>query len=149
MKIIKTLILICILSSCVSNTIKERPSNEEFFHITDTPVYVAKSSEVDQSIFDEDLSNCLKSAKNKADASDKLGTGLGSAFVVTGLYTIVTASGVFAPIAVVGGYMGAIAGGGAIWATKATGEYREYSNLEVCLERLGHNVVFFDARKQK
>ena len=69
--------------------------------------------------------------------------------MASGLYTIATASGVFAPIAVVAGTVGGILGGSTIIVTKATEEFREYASLENCLERQGHEVVFYDARKVK
>jgi hypothetical protein len=64
--------------------------------------------------------------------------------VANGLYVIATAGGgFFGPLAVLGGSMVVLAGGGAIWATQATGKYREYSNIEICLENQGYDVVFY------
>jgi hypothetical protein len=68
---------------------------------------------------------------------------------VGGLYTIVTASGVLAPVAVAVGQVGGILGGSTIFATMATEEFREYRSLEKCLEYKGHDVVFYDAKKSK
>ena len=55
----------------------------------------------------------------------------------------------FAPIAIAAGTAGTLVGGSTIIVTKATGEYREYAGLEDCLERQGHDVIFYDARKAK
>tara|TARA_B100000475_G_scaffold200404_1_gene184712 strand:+ start:1199 stop:1342 length:144 start_codon:yes stop_codon:yes gene_type:complete len=40
-------------------------------------------------------------------------------------------------------------GGSTIFVTRATKEFREYSSLENCLERQGHEVVFYDDSKAK
>ena len=43
--------------------------------------------------------------------------------------------------------MGGVLGGSTIFVTKATKEFREYSSLESCLEKQGHDVVFYDDSK--
>lgn len=133
-----------ILSGCVSNTVIERPSQDNYFQIINTPIYVLKAANVNQSRFDEDISKCILSSKDKVNLTNKFGTGVGATIMASGLYGIVTAgSGFFGPLAVLGGSVIALAGGGAIWATQATGIYREYSNIETCLENQGYDVVFY------
>jgi|TARA_B110000914_G_C15519958_1_gene476194 hypothetical protein len=133
-----------VLSGCISNTAIESPSQDNYFHIINTPIYVLKAENVNQLSFDEDLSKCILSSKDKANLTNKLGTGVGATIVANGLYVIATAGGgFFGPLAVLGGSMVVLAGGGAIWATQATGKYREYSNIEICLENQGYDVVFY------
>ena len=79
----------------------------------------------------------------------KVGVGFGSYLALGGLYTIATASGVFAPIYVAAGTVGGVLGGSTIFVTNATKEFREYSGLEKCLEKKGHDVIFYDAKKAK
>ena len=77
------------------------------------------------------------------------GFGFGLYLALGGLYTIATASGVFAPIYVAAGTVGGVLGGSTIFVTRATKEFREYSSLENCLERQGHDVVFYNDGKAK
>lgn len=138
-----------ILSSCVSYTVNVKPDAEEYLHLVDTPMYVKKSSDKNLNTFENELDQCIKASNIRTSRSSKAGVGLGSIWVVGGLYTVATASGVLAPLSVLGGIVGSIVGGSTIIVTKATEEYREYSGLESCLEKLGHEVIFYDARKVK
>ena len=108
-----------------------------------------KAADTDRDTYEIELDECIKSSNTKVDRSSKVGIGLGSYFLVGGLYTIVTASGVLAPIALAAGTAGGILGGSTIFATMATEEFREYRSLERCLEYKGHDVVFYDAQKSK
>jgi len=106
-----------------------------------------KAADTDLDTYEIELDECIKSSNTKVDRSSKVGIGLGSYFLVGGLYTLVTASGVLAPIALAAGTAGGILGGSTIFATVATDEFREYRSLENCLEYKGHEVVFYDANK--
>ena len=110
-------------------------------------MYIKKAADTDLHTYEIELDECIESSNTKVDRSSKFGIGLGSYFLVGGLYTIVTASGVLAPIAVAAGTAGGILGGSTIFATMATEEFREYRSLEDCLEDTGHEVVFYDAKK--
>jgi len=138
-----------VLSSCVSNTINVKPDSEEYLQLVDTPVYVKRSSDADLYTFENELDECIKTSNNRVNTSSKVGIGFGSYLALGGLYTIATASGVFAPIYVAAGTVGGILGGSTIYVTNATKEFREYSGLEKCLEKKGHDVIFYDARKVK
>ena len=96
-----------------------------------------------------ELNECIKISNIKVNRSSKVGIGFGSYFALGGLITIATASGPFAPIYVAAGTAGSILGGSAIFATKATKEYREYTGLEKCLEKKGHDVIFYDEKDKK
>lgn len=139
--------LVPVLSSCVSNTVHVRPDSQEYQQLNVSPVYIKKAVDTDRDTYEIELDECIKSSNTKVDRSSKVGIGLGSYFLVGGLYTIVTASGVLAPIAVAAGTAGGILGGSTIFATMATEEFREYRSLENCLEDKGHGVVFYDAKK--
>ena len=112
-------------------------------------VYKKKAADTDLDTYEIGLDECLTSSNTKVDRSSKVGIGLGSYFLVGGLYTIVTASGVLAPIAVAACTAGGILGGSTIFATMATEEFREFRSLENCLEYKGHEVVFYGAKKSK
>ena len=137
------LCLVPVLSSCVSNTVHVRPDPQEYQQLGASPVYIKKAADTDLDTYEIELDECIKSSNTKVDRSSKVGIGLGSYFLVGGLYTIVTASGVLAPIAVAAG----ILGGSTIFATMATEEFREFRSLENCPEYKGHEVVFYDAKK--
>ena len=137
------------LSSCISNTVNVKPNSEEYSQLIDTPVYIKRASDTDLNTYTNELNQCIKASNIKANRSSKVGVGVGSIWVASGLYTIATASGVFAPIALLAGTLGSIVGGSTIIATKATEEFRDYASLENCLERQGHEVIFYDARKVK
>jgi len=137
------------LSSCVSNTVNIKPDTEEYSHLVDTPVYIKKSSDTDLGTYENELDECIKTSNTRVNRSSKVGIGFGSYLALGGLYTIATASGVFAPIYVAAGTVGGILGGSTIFVTRATKEFREYSSLENCLERQGHDVVFYDDSKTK
>ena len=141
------LCLVPIFSSCVSNTMHVRPDPKEYQQLNASPVYIKKAVDTDLYTYEIELDECIESSNTKVDRSSKVGIGLGSYFLVGGLYTIVTASGVLAPIAVAAGTAGGILGGSTIFATMATEEFREYRSLENCLEDKGHEVVFYDAKK--
>ena len=141
--------LVPVLSSCVSNTVHVRPDSQEYQQLNVSPVYIKKAVDTDRDTYEIELDECIKSSNTKVDRSSKLGIGLGSYFLVGGLYTIVTASGVLAPIAVAAGTAGGILGGSTIFATMATEEFREYRSLENCLEDKGHDVVFYNVKKSK
>ena len=143
------LCLLPVLSSCVSNTVHVRPDPQEYQQLKASPVYIKKAPDTSLDAYEIELGVCIKSSNTKADRSSKVGIGLGSYFLVGGLYTIVTASGVLAPVAVAVGQVGGILGGSTIFATMATEEFREYRSLEKCLEYKGHDVVFYDAKKSK
>ena len=143
------LCLVPVLSSCVSNTVHVRPDPQEYQQLSASPVYIKKAADTDRDTYEIELDECIKSSNTKVDRSSKVGIGLGSYFLVGGLYTIVTASGVLAPIALAAGTAGGILGGSTIFATMATEEFREYRSFEKCLEYKGHDVVFYDAQKSK
>ena len=128
-------LLLFVLSSCVSNTINVKPDAEEYFQLVDMPVYVKKSFDTDLYAFENELDECIKISNIRANRSSKAGIGFGSYLALGGLYTIATASGVFAPIYVVAGTVGGVLGGSTIFVTNATKEFREYSGLEKCLEK--------------
>ena len=138
---------IFVLSSCVSNTINIKPNAEEYSKFGDTPAYIKKSSDKDIDTFESELDECIKTSNTRVNRSSKVGIGFGSYLALGGLYTIATASGVFAPIYVAAGTVGGVLGGSTIFVTKATKEFREYSSLESCLEKQGHDVVFYDDSK--
>ena len=142
-------LLLFVLSSCISNTINVKPDAEEYLQLVDTPVYVKKSFDIDLYTFENELDECIKTSNTRVNISSKVGIGLGSYLALGGLYTIATASGVFAPIYVAAGTVGGVLGGSTIFVTRATKEFREYSSLESCLERQGHDVVFYDDGKAK
>ena len=142
-------LFIFVLSSCASNSINVKPDAEEYLQLVNTPVYVKRSSDTDLYTFENELDECIKTSNNRANRSSKVGIGFGSYLALGGLYTIATASGVFAPIYVAAGTVGGVLGGSTIFVTRATKEFREYSSLENCLERQGHDVVFYDDGKAK
>mgnify|MGYP000059996012 CR=1 FL=1 len=149
---IRFLYFLCItfvLSSCVSNTVNVKPDSEEYSQLIDTPVYIKRASDTDLNTYTNELDQCIKASNIKVNRSSKVGIGFGSYLALGGLYTIATASGVFAPIYVAAGTVGGILGGSTIYVTNATKEFREYSGLEKCLEKKGHDVIFYDARKVK
>ena len=149
---IRFLFCVCItfvLSSCVSNTVDVKPNSEEYSQLIDTPVYIKRASDTDLNTYTNELNQCIKASNIKANRSSKVGVGVGSIWAASGLYTIATASGVFAPFAILAGTIGSIVGGSTIIVSNATEEFREYSNLENCLERQGHDVIFYDVRKVK
>ena len=114
-----------------------------------TPVYIKRATDTDLETYEIELDQCLKASAKRTDTSSKIGVGVGSVWLVSGLYAVATASGIFAPIAIAAGTAGTLVGGSTIIVTKATEEYREYAGLEECLERQGHDVIFYDARKAK
>ena len=128
-------LLLFVLSSCVSNTINVKPDAEEYLQLVNTPVYVKRSSDTDLYVFENELDECIKKSNNRANRSSKFGIGFGSYLALGGLYTIATASGVFAPIYVAAGTVGGVLGGSTIFVTNATKEFREYSGLEKCLRK--------------
>ena len=142
-------LLIFVLSSCASNSINVKPDAEEYLQLVNTPVYVKRSSDTDLYAFENELDECIKTSNNRANRSSKFGIGFGSYLALGGLYTIATASGVFAPIYVAAGTVGGVLGGSTIFVTNATKEFREYYGLEKCLEKKGHDVIFYEAKKAK
>ena len=144
-----SLCLILALSSCVSNAINVRPNPQEYQQLNDSPVYIKKASNTDLDTYSNELNECIKTSNIKVNRFSKVGIGFGSYFALGGLITIATASGPFAPIYVAAGTAGSILGGSAIFATKATKEYREYTGLEKCLEKKGHDVIFYDEKDKK
>lgn len=142
-------LLLFVLSSCVSNTINVKPDAEEYLQLANMPVYVKRSSDTDLYAFENELDKCIKTSNNRANRFSKVGIGFGSYLALGGLYTIATASGVFAPIYVAAGTAGSVLGGSAIYATQATKDYRAYMGLEKCLEEKGHDVIFYDEKKEK
>ena len=142
-------LLLFVLSSCVSNAINVKPDAEEYLQLVNTPVYVKRSSDTDLYAFENELDECIKISNNRANRSSKVGIGFGSYLALGGLYTIATASGVFAPIYVAAGTVGGVLGGSTIFVTNATKEFREYYSFEKCLEKKGHDVIFYDAKKAK
>ena len=148
-KFLFSLCLTLTLSACVSNTINVRPSPQEYQQLNASPVYIKKASNKDLDTYSNELNECIKTSNIKANRSSKVGIGFGSYFALGGLITIATASGPFAPIYVAAGTAGSILGGSTIYATKATREYREYTGLEKCLERKGHDVIFYDEKDKK
>ena len=138
-----------LLSSCVSNSVSVKPDKTEYSHLVNTPVYIKRATDTDLETYEIELDQCLKASAKRADTSSKIGVGVGSVWLVSGLYAVATASGIFAPIAIAAGTAGTLVGGSTIIVTKATEEYREYAGLEDCLERQGHDVIFYDARKTK
>ena len=143
------LCLIFVLSSCVSNAINIRPSLQEYQQLNTYPVYIKKSENKNSDAYTNELDECIASSNIKANRSSKIGLGFGSYLALGGLYTIATASGVFAPIYVAAGTAGSVLGGSAIYATQATKEYRAFMGLEKCLEEKGHDVIFYDEKKEK
>ena len=101
---------IFILSSCVSNTINVKPNTEEYSQLVDTPVYIKRSSDKDINTFERELDECIKTSNTRVNRSSKVGIGFGSYLALGGLYTIATASGVFAPIYVSAGTVGGVLG---------------------------------------
>ncbi len=140
---------IFVLSSCVSNTVNVKPNTEEYSQLVGTPVYIKRSSDKDINTFEDELDECIKTSNTRVNRSSKVGIGFGSYLALGGLYMIATASGVFAPIYVAAGTVGGVLGGSTIFVTRATKEFREYSSLESCLEKQGHDVVFYDDGKAK
>lgn len=133
------------MSSCVLNTANVKPSPDEYSNLIDTPVYVKKSPDTDLIDYQNELDQCRTSSGIKANRMSKVGVGVGSWWMLSGVYVIATASGVLAPIAIAAGTVGSIVGGSTILVTTATEDYREYQSLEKCLEDKGHDVIFYDA----
>ena len=148
-KIFALSLSLLVLSSCVLNTVNLKPSPDEYSNLIDTPVYVKKAPDTDLIDYQNELDQCRTASGIKANRMSKVGIGFGSYLALGGLYTIATASGVFAPIYVAAGTVGGVLGGTTIFVTNATKEFREYSGLEKCLEKKGHDVVFYDAKKAK
>ena len=149
---IKVLFFFCcvvVLSACVSNAVSVKPNSQEYQQLDTSPVYIKRASDKDLETYSNDLDECIKASDIKVNRSSKVGIGFGSYLALGGLYTIATASGVFAPIYVAAGTVGGVLGGSTIFVTRATKEFREYSSLENCLERQGHDVVFYNDGKAK
>ena len=149
LKIINILFVTIALSACISNTIIDEQSKDNYFNVINTPIYVFKAANITQEVFEDELSSCISSSKDKVNISTKVGTGTGAIILANGLYGVATATGFLAPIIVVGGSVLALVGGGAIWATQATGENRKYLNIENCLEKRGHDVIFYNEKSSK
>ena len=132
------------VSSCVLNSSNTKPSPDEYSNLIGTPVYVKKAPAKDVGIYQNELNQCRSESGIKANRMSKVGIGVGSWWMLSGLYVIATASGWLAPIAVTAGTMGSIVGGSTIILTTATEDYREYQSLERCLEGKGHDVIFYD-----
>ena len=147
-KLVKILVLslsMFTISSCVLNTSNTKPSTDEYSNLIDTPVFVKKAPDKDLATYQNELNQCRSESGIKANRMSKVGIGVGSWWMLSGLYVIATASGWLAPIAVTAGTMGSIVGGSTILVTTATEDYREYQSLERCLEGKGHDVIFYDA----
>ena len=149
LKIINILFVTIALSACISNTIIDEQSKDNYFNVINTPIYVSKAANITQEVFEGELSSCISSSKDKVNISTKVGTGTGAIILANGLYGVATATGFLAPIIVVGGSVLALVGGGTIWATQATGENRKYLNIENCLEKRGHDVIFYNEKSSK
>ena len=149
LKIINILFVTIALSACISNTIIDEQSKDNYFNVINTPIYVFKAANITQEVFEDELSSCISSSKDKVNITTKVGTGTGAIILANGLYGVATATGFLAPIIVVGGSVLALVGGGAIWATQATGENRKYLNIENCLEKRGHDVIFYNEKSSK
>ena len=149
LKIINILFVSIALSACISNTIIDEQRKDNYFNVINTPIYVSKAANITQEVFEDELSSCISSSENKVNISTKVGTGTGAIILANGLYGVATATGILAPIIVVGGSVLALVGGGAIWATKATGENRKYLSIENCLEKRGHDVIFYIEESNK
>ena len=149
LKIINILFVSIALSACISNTIIDEQRKDNYFNVINTPIYVSKAANITQEVFEDELSSCISSSKDKVNISTKVGTGAGAFILANGLYGVATATGFLAPIIVVGGSVLALVGGGAIWATKATGENRKYLSIENCLEKRGHDVIFYIEESNK
>ena len=149
LKIINILFVSIALSACISNTIIDEQRKDNYFNVINTPIYVFKAANITQEVFEDELSSCISSSKDKVNISTKVGTGTGAIILANGLYGVATATGFLAPIIVVGGSVLALVGGGAIWATQATGENRKYLNIENCLEKRGHDVIFYNEKSSK
>ena len=133
------------MSSCVLNTANVKPSPDEYSNLIDTPVYVKKAPDKDMATYQNELNQCRSESGIRANRMSKVGVGVGSWWMLSGLYVMATASGWLAPIAVTAGTMGSIVGGSTILVTTATEDYREYQSLERCLEVKGHDVIFYNA----
>jgi hypothetical protein len=149
LKITNILFVTIALSACISNTIIDEQSKDNYFNVINTPIYVFKAANITQEVFEDELSSCISSSKDKVNISTKVGTGTGAIILANGLYGVATATGFLAPIIVVGGSVLALVGGGTIWATQATGENRKYLNIENCLEKRGHDVIFYNEKSSK
>ena len=134
------------ISSCVLSTSNTKPSPDEYSNLIDTPVFVKKAPDKDLATYQNELNQCRSESGIKANRMSKVGIGVGSWWMLSGLYVIATASGWLAPIAVTAGTMGSIVGGSTILVTTATEDYREYQSLERCLEGKGHDVIFYNAK---
>ena len=137
------------ISSCVLSTSNTKPCPDEYSNLIDTPVFVKKAPDKDLATYQNELNQCRSESGIKANRMSKVGIGVGSWWMLSGLYVIATASGWLAPIAVTAGTMGSIVGGSTILVTTATEDYREYQSLERCLEGKGHDVIFYDATDSK
>ena len=133
------------MSSCLLNTANIKPSTDEYSNFIDTSVYVKKAPDKDVATYQNEVNQCRSESDIKAHRMSKVGIGVGSWWMFSGLYVIATASGWLAPIAVTAETMGSIVGGSTILVTTATEDYREYQSLERCLEGKGHDVIFYDA----
>ena len=148
-KIIFILLISIALNACISNTIIDEQSKDNYFKVINTPIYVFKAANITQEVLEDELSSCISSSKDKVNISTKVGTGTGAIILANGLYGVATATGLLAPIIVVGGSVLALVGGGVIWATQATGENRKYLNIENCLEKRGHDVIIYNEKGSK
>ena len=149
LKIINILFVSIALSACISNTIIDEQKKDNYFNVINAPIYVSKAANITQEVFEDELSSCISSSENKVNITTKVGTGTGAIILANGLYGVATATGFLAPIILVGGSVLALVGGGAIWATKATGENRKYLSIENCLEKRGHDVIFYNEKTNK
>ena len=146
------LMVICslfVLFSCASNSVNVKPDPKKYLHAANSPVCIKRAVDTDLKTYELELGQCMEAPATKTNVSSMIGIGVGSVWLAAGLYGLATASGIFAPITVAAGTVGTIAGGSTIIVTKASEEYREYAGLENCLERQGHEAIFYHARKVK
>ena len=93
------------ISSCVLNTSNVKPIPYEYSNLIDTPVYVKKAHYKDLIDYQNELDQCRTASGIKANRMSKVGIGVGSWWMLSGLCVIATASGWLAPIAVTAGTM--------------------------------------------
>ena len=109
---------------------KYKASPDEYSNLIDTPVYVKKAPDKDVATYQNDLNQCRSESDIKANRMSKVAIGVGSWWMLSGLYVIATASGWLA-IAVTAGTMGSIVGGSTILVTTATEDYQSTNHLKM------------------
>ena len=74
------------ISSCVLNSSNTKPSPDEYSNLIGTPVYVKKAPDRDVATYQNELNQCRSESGIKANRMSKIGIGLGSWWMLSGLH---------------------------------------------------------------